>query len=243
MYTRKEFEQQRAVWARGMFRDRRLQRQALDLLVRADRRNWIHQTSWFGQPVLQLPQDLFALQEIIHRTRPSVIVEAGVAWGGSLLFYATLMESLGGRIVGIDVYIPPDLRRRLMSYGRLSRRITLIKGSSIDPAAVARVKGLVGRNRKVMVVLDSYHTHQHVLAELRAYAPLVGRGQYLVCCDTVVDRMPVQAHRARSWGPGNNPMTALRAFLAESPQFEPDRALEDKLLLTCNPGGYLRRKR
>jgi cephalosporin hydroxylase len=101
----------------------------------------------------------------------------------------------------------------------------------------------VGRERKVMVVLDSSHTHQHVLAELRAYAPLVGRGQYLVCCDTVVDRIPVQAHRARPWGPGNNPLTALRTFLAEFPRFERDRALEDKLLLTCNPGGYLRRRR
>ena len=240
MFTYKEFEELRQKQAERMAADSNLQQKALDVLVAADHYNWIHQANWFGEPCLQLPQDMFALQEIIFRTRPRFIIECGVAWGGSLLFYSTLMQILGGdRVIGIDIYIPADLRGRLNSFNRISEAITLIDGSSITDDTIEKVKSIVGDSREVLVILDSDHTHEHVLKELNAYAPLVGKGHYLVCSDTIVEDIPVQTHRPRPWGPGNNPQTALNEFLKNNEQFVIDTRLDHKLLLTCNPRGYL----
>ena len=241
MHTREEFEESRIKWAENMAADSALRQKALEVLTDADRYNWIHQTSWFGEPLLQVPHDMFALQEIIYRTRPRFIIEVGVAWGGSLLFYSTLMEVLGGeRIIAIDIYIPDDLKQRINAFERLADKITWINGSSIETATIEQVKALIGDSRDVLIVLDSNHTHDHVLEELRLYSPLVGKGKYLVCGDTVVEYMPEQTHRPRPWGPGNNPKTALDAFLKENKRFEVDKGLENKLLFTCNPGGYLK---
>ena len=240
MFTREEFEDLRRESAQGMAEDHALQEKALGVLIEADRHRWIHQTTWMGEPILNLPQDMFALQEIIFRTRPQYIIEIGVAWGGALLFFSTLMEVLGGtKIIGIDTYIPEDLKQRLSSFGRISERIELINGSSLDTSTVAQVRSIIGECRDVMVILDSYHTHNHVLAELASYSPLVGKGNYLICCDTIVDDIPEQEHRTREWGPGNNPKTAVRQFLLENPRFGIDHALGNKLLFTCNPSGYL----
>jgi len=241
LYTREEFEELRRRSAAAMAADEQLVKDALDVKVRAGKYYWIHQTTWFGEPILQPPQDMFAFQEIIFNTRPRFIVEVGVAWGGSLLFYSTLMEVLGGeRIIGIDTYIPDDLRERLGSYGRLSDRITLINGSSVEEDTVNQVKSVLGGSREVMINLDSNHTHDHVLKELRLYSPLVGKGYYLICSDTVIEYQPKQDYWTRPWGHGNNPATALREFLRENDRFEVDWALSNKLLITCIPGGYLR---
>jgi cephalosporin hydroxylase len=240
MHTRAEFEELRIHWAREMAADEGLRDKSLNVLTEADHYNWIHQTTWFGEPILQLPQDMFGVQEIIFKTRPKFIVEVGVAWGGSLLFYSTLMEVLGGeRIIGIDVYIPDDLKQRVNSFEKLAGRISWISGSSIEPATLEAVRAIIGDSREVMVVLDSNHTHDHVLKELQLYSPLVGKGHYLVCGDTVVEYIPPQTHRPRPWGPGNNPKTALDEFLKSDSRFRVDQRLEDKLLFTCNPGGYL----
>jgi len=240
MYTYEEFEKLRTERANEMAADSELRRKALDVLVAADHYNWIHQTTWLGQPCLNLPQDLFALQEIIFKTRPQFIIESGVAWGGSLLFYSTLMQILGGqRIIGIDVYIPPDLRERLNGYGPLSERITLIEASSTDVETIAKVRSIVRDSREVLVILDSNHVHEHVYNELQAYTSLVGKGHYVVCSDTVVEDIPAQTHRPRPWGPGNNPQTALNQFLKENDAFAVDKSVENKLLFTCNPRGYL----
>lgn len=241
MYTREEFEQLRIKSAKEMAADRQLRQKSLDVLAEADHYRWIHQTTWFGEPCLQLPQDMFALQEIIFRTRPKYIIEVGVAWGGSLLFYSTLMKVLGGeRIIAIDIYIPDDLRRRIDAFEMLAGRINWINGSSIETSTLAEVKSLIADSREVMVVLDSNHTHDHVLKELQLYSPLVSKGNYLICGDTVVEQIPEQTHRPRPWGPGNNPKTALDQFLKENDRFEVDQRIENKLLFTCNPGGYLR---
>lgn len=240
MYTREEFERFRNQWARAMADDVELRRQALDVLTKADHYNWIHQTTWFGEPILQLPQDMFALQEIFFTTRPKYVVELGVAWGGSLLFYSTLMQILGGeRAIGVDIYIPDDLRVRLSKFGPVSERICLIQGSSVERASADQVHALLDGSRQVLLILDSDHTFEHVLKELRLYSPLVGKGHYLVCSDTVVEDIPPQTHRPRPWGPGNSPRTALGEFLRENDRFEVDQLLESKLLLTCNPRGYL----
>jgi cephalosporin hydroxylase len=240
MRTREEFEEERVKWAEEMADDPALRQKSLEVLTDADRYNWIHQTTWFGEPLLQVPQDMFALQEIIFKTRPRFIIEVGVAWGGSLLFYSTLMEVLGGeRIIAIDIYIPDDLKERINAFEKLADKITWINGSSIETATLDEVKTLLGGSRDVLIILDSNHTHEHVLEELRLYSPLVGKGKYLVCGDTVVEYMPEQTHRPRPWGPGNNPKTALDAFLKENKRFEVDKRIENKLLFTCNPGGYL----
>lgn len=241
MYTREEFEQLRIEAAGRMAADQKLRQKSLEVLVEADRYYWIHQSTWLGEPCLQLPQDMFALQEIIFRTRPKFIIEVGAAWGGSTLFYSTMMEILGGeRIIAIDIYIPDDLRARIAAHGRLTERVSWINGSSIDPGTVAQVEAIIGDSRDVLVILDSHHSHDHVLEELRLYSRIVGKGYYLICGDTIVDYMPQHDLRPRPWGPGNNPKTALDEFLKENDRFEVDSHIDRKLLFTCNPGGFLR---
>lgn len=241
LYTRKEFENLRKKYARAMAQDQKLRKDALKVLAQSDRYYWIHQTNWLGEPILNLPQDMFAIQEIIFKTRPRFIIETGIAWGGSLLFHSTLMEVLGGeKVIGVDTYIPSDLKKRLSSHGKLSKRLVLIKGSSVEEKILAQIRSITGNCRETMVILDSHHTHEHVLRELRLYSPFVGKGFYLVCGDTILDYIPWQKHRPRVWGPGNNPKTALEQFLKENNRFEPDKAIENKLLFTCNPGGYLK---
>lgn len=241
MYTREEFEVVRKEFADKMKEDEKLQQDSLSVLVRADKYDWIHQTNWLGEPILQLPQDMFALQEIIFKTRPKYIIEIGVAWGGSLLFYSTLMQALGGEgIVGIDIYIPDDLKERIMSHGKLSDRIKLIAGSSIDMETVEKVKSIIDNSREVMVILDSSHTQEHVLNELKFYSPFVSKGNYLVVSDTIIEYLPTQEHRPRPWSRGNNPLTALNEFLKGNDRFEVDTEIENKLLFTCQPGGYMK---
>jgi cephalosporin hydroxylase len=217
-----------------------LQRKALEVLAEADHHRWIHQSSWMGEPLLNLPQDMFAIQDIIWRTRPDYIIEVGVAWGGGMLFAATLLEILGGqKVIGIDIFIPPDLLQRLAGHEKLSKRLEFIEGSSISSDTLSKVAELLAGSRKVLVILDSFHTHAHVLNELRAYAPFVEKGQYLICGDTVVEHIPAQFHRTRPWGPGNNPATAVLEFLSETNRFAVDEIIDQRLLLSCHPGGYL----
>ncbi len=205
------------------------------------RRRYSYGFTWLGRPVIQYPQDLLALQELVCRVRPRLIVETGVAHGGSLVFHASLLELLAGdgRVLGIDVEIRPHNRAALDAHP-LRRRIDLVEGSSIDPAVVAAACAAAEQRAPVMVVLDSLHTHAHVLAELRSYSPLVGAGSYLVVLDTVIEELPDDLYPDRPWSRGDNPMTAVRAFLAENTRFEVDRELEERLGITTAPSGFLR---
>lgn len=239
--SREEFRDLQRESAEKMAADSKLADDSRDVLLRADEHRWIHQGEWFGEPVLNLPQDMFALQEIIFRTRPEFIIEIGVAWGGSLLFYSTLLEVLGGgEIIGVDIFMPDDLKERLSSHGKLSERIHLLNESSIESETIDKIEAITGGSRKTLIVLDSNHTHEHVLEELKLYSPLVANGYYLICGDTIVEEFPEKTLRERPWGPGNNPKTALIEFMAENDRFEVDRNIENKLLFSCNPGGYLR---
>ena len=197
---------------------------------------------WMGRPIIQFPQDMMAMQEIVWATRPDLIIETGVAHGGSVLYYASLLELMGhGEVVGIDIDIRAHNRGAIEAHP-MSKRLHLIQGSSIAPDVVARVQALaVGK--RTLVVLDSNHTHEHVLAELRAYAPLVCPGGYCVVLDTLVEGMPAAlSNPDRPWGVGNNPKTAVREYLAQNSDFEVDEDMEAKLLITVAPGGYLRRR-
>ena len=234
------FFAERAAQIREMGADEALRRQSLAWLIDSAPYRYCYNFTWLGRPVIQFPQDIVALQEIVWRTRPEVIVETGVAHGGSLVLHASLLALLGGDgfVVGVDIEIRPHNREAIEAHP-LASRIRLVEGSSIDPATVAQVRALVA-GRRALVVLDSMHTHDHVARELELYSPLVGAGSYLVVLDTVIDDMPKSAFPDRPWGPGNNPKTAVRAFLATNPRFEVDRELDDKLLVTAAPEGYLR---
>jgi cephalosporin hydroxylase len=227
--------------AEAMAADTDLASRALQVSIDADRYSYSYQWTWLGLPIIQMPPDILALQEIIWSARPQLIVETGVARGGSVILSSSLLELIGeGEVVAVDIEIRPHNRAAVEAHP-LAHRVTLIEGSSIADTVIEQVRRRAEGLERVMVILDSDHTHSHVLAELEAYAPLVTPGQYLVVADTAVDDIPLQEHRPRPWGPGNSPKSALLAFLANHPGFEPDAVVTDKLLYTSSPGGYLRR--
>jgi cephalosporin hydroxylase len=205
--------------------------------------------SWLGRPIIQYPQDIVAMQEIIWQVQPDLIIETGIAHGGSLIFSAALLElnaacggSQDGRVLGIDIDIRAHNREAIKAHP-LFRRIDMIEGSSIAPDIIARVQVQAKGKQRVLVCLDSNHTHDHVLAELQAYAPLTSKGSYCVVFDTVIEDMPADMYPDRPWGPGNNPKTAVREYLKTHPEFEIDKNIENKLLITVAPDGYLKRVR
>ncbi len=199
---------------------------------------------WMGLPIIQYPQDMVAVQELVWRTRPKVIVETGIARGGSLVFYASLLKLLGegGHVVGIDIDIRPHNRAAIEAHPMFDA-ITLIEGSSVESDTVARVCAAAGDEGPVMVILDSNHTHDHVLAELEAYAPMVTAGAHLVVFDTIVEELPAEASSHRPWGPGDNPLTAVQSFLEARDDFAVDQTICGKLGITAARGGYLVRTR
>jgi len=225
-----------------------IDRQGRDAELQALSRTWLRDSlpskysynfTWLGRPIIQYPQDIIALQEIVWRTRPEFVIETGIAHGGSLVFFASMLELLGGsgRVLGIDIDIRAHNRKAIEQHP-MARRIDMIEGSSIDAAVAAEVaKRAAGK--RTMVVLDSNHTHAHVAAELDAYATLVSQGCYLVVLDTAVEDMPAAAFADRPWGPGNNPKTAVREFVRKSDRFVVDRAIDHKLLISVGPEGYL----
>jgi cephalosporin hydroxylase len=211
--------------------------------------NYIYNFSWLGRPIIQLPQDVFAMQELIWAVQPDLIVETGIAHGGSLIFSASMLElnaacggPAGAEVLGIDIDIRAHNRAAIEAHP-MFKRISMIQGSSVAPEVVEQARARAAGKRAVMVCLDSNHTHEHVLAELRAYAPLTTVGSYCVVFDTGVEEMPAEMFNDRPWGPGNSPKTAVWEYLKEDGRFEIDRPVSDKLLITVAPDGYLRRVR
>ncbi len=240
MFIREDLEKSKRETAVAASNDESLRKQSLDFIVDSDKYGYGYQWTWLGLPFIQMPQDMIVTQEIIWATKPDVIIETGIAWGGSVVFYASLLQLLGkGEVVAVDLNLYDHVRDQIMSYP-FSNRIHVYKGSSTDASIAAKMKAHVKPGQKVMVLLDSNHSHQHVLDELRIYAPLVTKGQYLVVSDTICEDIPKQEHRPRPWGPGDNPKTALRAYMKETDRFEIDRYTNDKLLLTYSPDGYCR---
>jgi cephalosporin hydroxylase len=226
--------------------DKELFKLSNELIVAAERHKYSYLWSWMGVPIIQMPADIVALQEVVWRSKPDVIIETGVARGGSLIFFASLLTLLGrGKVLGIDIDIR-DHNRDTIEKHPMSSRITLIGGSSITNETLERVRAEIPENAKVMVVLDSDHSKDHVLEELRAYAPLVSEQQYLIVADTVLgfftkDQTPVA--RSQVWHPGNEPYAALCEFLCTNADFEIDQETNGKLIVGSSPGGYLRRRR
>jgi cephalosporin hydroxylase len=207
------------------------------------RYKYAYNFSWMGRPIIQFPQDMVAMQEIIWTTKPDLIIETGIAHGGSLIYYASLLEMMGGEgyVLGIDVDIREHNLAEIDAHP-MRKRIQMIQGSSIDSGTVAKVAEHVKGKNSVMVVLDSNHTHDHVLQELLLYSPFVTLNNYLVAFDTLVEYMPEDLMNPdRPWGKGNNPKTAVWEFLKNTNQFEIDKAIEAKILITVAPDGYLKR--
>lgn len=214
---------------------------------RANAGKYSYHFEWLGRPIIQYPQDIVAMQELIWRVQPDLIIETGIAHGGSLIFFASMLElnaACGGpadaEVLGIDIDIRAHNREAIEAHP-MFRRISMIQGSSIAPEIVGQVAAKAAHKRRIMVSLDSNHTHEHVLAELQAYAPLTSVGSYCVVFDTVIEDMPAEMFPDRPWGPGNNPKTALRHYLKDHPEFEIDKQMNDKLLISVAPEGFLRR--
>jgi cephalosporin hydroxylase len=222
--------------------DRELKAKSNAWLLQTLPQGYSYNFHWMGRPIIQYPQDMIAMQEILWTVRPDLIVETGIAHGGSLVYYASLCELMGhGEVLGIDIDIRAHNREAIEAHP-MFKRIHLLEGSSIAPEIVAKVRAL-SEGKKVLVVLDSNHTHEHVLAELEAYAPLVSMGSYCVVFDTIVEDLPAGLYPDRPWDVGNNPKTAVREFLKHDSCFEIDRDIEAKIQITVAPDGYLRRVR
>lgn len=229
--------------------DERLKRGAREFLEPSVTARYSYNFSWLGRPIIQYPQDIVAMQEIIWSVQPDLIVETGIAHGGSLIFSAAMLElnaACGGpadaAVIGLDIDIRPHNREAIERHP-MFKRITMIEGSSIAADVIAEVAARAGARRRVLVCLDSNHTHDHVLAELEAYAPLTSVGSYCVVFDTIIEDGPADVYPDRPWGPGNSPKSALQEYLRTHPEFVSDDLIDAKLLISVARGGYLRRTR
>jgi cephalosporin hydroxylase len=235
-----EFDARNEQVVAAMGRDPELRSASRTWFDVASRHEYSYHFKWLGVPIIQFPQDIVAAQEIVWGVKPDLIVETGVARGGSLIFYASLLQLIGGegRVLGIDIDIREHNRQAIESHP-MSHRIDMIQGSSIDEGIAGEVVRRA-QGKRTLVVLDSNHTHAHVLRELELYSPIVSKGSYLLVFDTVVENMAPDAFADRPWSVGDNPMTAVREFLKSNDRFEVDRSIEDKLQLTVAPEGWLR---
>lgn len=224
-----------------------LQARAQGLMLASLKSGYSYNFSWLGRPVIQYPQDILAMQELIWSVQPDLIIETGIAHGGSLIFSASMLElnaACGGpkdaEVLGLDIDIRAHNREAIEAHP-MFRRIAMIQGSSISPDIIEQVYARAQGKRRVLVCLDSNHTHEHVLAELEAYAPLVSVGSYCVVFDTIIEDTPAELSADRPWGPGNNPKTAVHQYLTNHPEFEIDKAIDYKLMISVAPDGYLKR--
>ena len=253
-----QFQAERAASIDGYGKDADFTALSQDWLRQSMERRYVYNFDWLGRPIIQYPQDMAAVQEIIWATRPDVVIETGIAHGGSLVLSASMLALLDmsdaiaagtvmdprlsqRRVIGIDIDIREHNRAAIESHPMASR-IRIVQGSSVDPQVVEQVRALAAGAASVMVFLDSMHTHDHVLAELDAYGTLVTPGSYCVVFDTFVDDMPPGFFSDRPWDVGNNPKTAARQWLASQPDFEIDAAIQHKLMVTVAPEGFLRRR-
>jgi len=242
---------------RGLGADSDLQALSRIWIREISRHKWAYNFKWLGRPAIQFPNDVWAMQELIWQIEPDLIIETGIAHGGSLIMNASMLAMLDmceaietgetidpkqskRKVLGVDIDIRAHNREAIETHP-MSSRIQMIQGSSIAPEVIAQVREIAKDYQCVLVSLDSNHTHDHVLTELEAYAPLTSVGSYCVVFDTVIEDMPADMFPDRPWGPGNNPKTAVWKYLKSHPEFEIDKSIQNKLLITVAPDGYLKR--
>lgn len=252
------FQQERADRLSHYAEDAHFQSLSADWLQASMQRQYVYNFEWLGRPIIQYPQDMVAMQELVWRVRPDLIIETGIAHGGSLVLSASLLAMLDmcdaiqagemldprqsrRKVLGVDIDIRAHNREAIEAHPMASR-IAMVQGSSIAPQVIDQVREFAKGYQRVLVCLDSMHTHEHVLAELQAYAPLVSEGSYCVVFDTFVEDMPPKFFADRPWDVGNNPKTAVREWLGTHPEFEVDPEWPHKLMVTVAPEGFLRRR-
>ena len=237
----KEFEEECTTRINSYADNVELQQATKLFLDTSNNAKYSYNFSWLGRPIIQYPQDMIAMQEIIWNVKPDLIIETGVAHGGSIIFYASMLELLGGtgQVIGIDIDIRKHNREAIEQH-HMFKRIKLVEGSSTAENVVDEINALA-RGKKVLVCLDSMHTHEHVYNELNVYAPFVAIGSYCVVFDTFIEDRPISSFPDRPWTKGYNPKTAVYEFLSKNDNFEIDKSIQNKLLITCAPDGYLRR--
>lgn len=219
-----------------------LKQAASQFNTESNKAQYSYNFSWMGRPIIQYPQDMIAMQELIWEIKPDLIIETGIAHGGSLIYYASLLELIGhGEVLGIDIDIREHNRKEIEKHP-MFKRITMIEGSSISKETIDKVAAFASDKKKILVSLDSNHTHEHVWQELNLYSPFVSLGSYIVVFDTIVEDLPEgYFSQERPWGIGNNPKTAVHEFIKENDRFVIDRSIDQKLLISVAPEGYLKR--
>lgn len=236
-----DFEKRNALMIGQMAKNTELRELSKEWFLASSKFEYSYHFTWLGRPIIQFPQDIIAMQEVIWKVKPEVIIETGIARGGSLVFYASLLELIGGagQVIGVDVDIRQHNRIEIEKHP-MAKRITMLEGSSIDVQIVTKIQEITKGKFPILVVLDSNHTHAHVRKELDLYAPFVSIGSYLVVFDTVIEDTPKEFSNCRPWGPSDNPKTAVIDFLKSTDRFIVDEELENKLLVTVSPSGYLK---
>lgn len=238
----KQFVEEREQRIKGNAENKTLMAAAKQFNDASNAAQYSYNFSWMGRPIIQYPQDMIAMQEIIWKIQPDLIIETGIAHGGSLIYYASLLELIGnGEVLGIDIDIREHNRKEIEKH-QMFKRIKMIQGSSIDETIIVEVKKFTENKKKILVILDSNHTHDHVLKELELYSPFVSVGSYIVVFDTIVENLPEGYFaQIRPWGIGNNPKTAVKEFLQNNDQFIIDQTIDNKLLISVVPSGYLKK--
>jgi cephalosporin hydroxylase len=247
MNTLEQFNMEKSARIDALGKDVEFREQSRQWLEKSMRKHYVYNFSWLGRPIIQNPIDIVAMQELIWTLQPDLIIETGIAHGGSLIFSASMLElnaacdgPQGAEVLGVDIDIRAHNRVAIEAHP-MSKRISMIQGSSIAPEIIEQVKAKAAGKQRVLVCLDSNHTHEHVLAELEAYALLTSVGSYCVVFDTFVEDIPADVFPDRPWGPGNNPKTAVREYLKTHSEFEIDKRIDHKLLISVAPEGYLKR--
>ena len=239
------FFQERHADINLMAKDEELKKLSLKWMLHADKYKYTYNFTWMGRPIIKFPSDMIVQQEIMWKLKPDLIIETGIAHGGSIIFSASMIEMMGidGEVVGVDIDIRKHNKRLIKSHPMFNR-ITMYEGSSVDPKILEKVKEHTKNKKCVMVILDSNHTHEHVLKELMLYTPLVTVGSYCILPDTFIEFFPSgysSNHNKRPWDVGNNPYTAMKAFLKEKNNFSIDQDLSNKAVITETIDGYLKR--
>lgn len=242
---RKNFSQLARSNAIKLGQDKELFEKSKNVLLDLDTYDYPYLWSWLGLPIIQLPADIIATQEAIWKSKPDVIIETGVARGGSLIFYSSLIELIGGgKVIGVDVDIRKHNQESIEEHP-LSKNIILVEGGSTEESTLKQIQKYVTKKSRVMVILDSDHSYSHVFKELELYAPLVTEGCYLVVADTLAghwSEKEAPKNRSKFWFKGNEPLSAMNDFLSKNRDFQSDEALNGKLVLSSSPGGYLIKK-
>lgn len=236
-----KFEKERSENINRLTNSNELQQLGIKFVEESSGLNYSYNFKWMGRPIIQYPQDIVAMQEIIWEVKPDLIIETGIAHGGSLIMYASFMELIGnGHILGIDIDIREHNREEIEKH-QMFKRITMFEGSTVSDEMADKVKRFAKGHKTIMLILDSNHTHAHVLRELELYSDLVSKNSYCVVFDTIVEDMPEGSFPDRPWDKGDNPKTAVWEFLKNNDSFEIDKSIQNKLLITVAPDGYLKR--